>query len=510
MNYIESGQKHSYNNNRKQQTPENTLLPEIGIIPPYSNESENYVLGAILIEKNAVTQAIDRLKPEMFYVESNRNIYTACLNLYVRMIPIDLISVNEELKRIELLDASGGRMKVVELISGVASSANIEYHCKIIVEKFILRRLGQLGIWMFKKMNDPVTDPLELLSTTENLIFKLSQQNIRKEMVRAGVAAQEQLAEIRERFKNKNHVPKGIPSGFHEIDSILNRLKGGEFIIIAGRPGMGKTVLGVNVAKNVARYHKSPVALFSLEMSQTQLINRMISGDSGVSSANISSGVFNQYDLQNIEDAVLNIEKDPLVIDDTPAISLLELRTKCRKIMAETGLGMVVIDYLQLMTTGTDVRGRSREQEVGEISRGLKSLSKELDIPVIALAQLGRKVEERADKKPQLSDLRESGSLEMDADVVMFLYRPEYYKITEDEHGESTRNVGFVMIEKNRHGSTGTAKLIFNGPRFRFESFNNNTNENGKIQLTPSDKFSNNDGTEKDGEYSGESDTAPF
>jgi replicative DNA helicase len=488
---------------------EGALMPLNGKMQPMVLESEEYVLGAILLEKNAMAEAVDLILPEMFYREENKNTYLACLNLYARNSPIDLVSVKVELQRIEMLDLVGGPLYLTDLLSKVASSVNIGYHCKLIVEKFILRRLGQLGVWMFNKMYEPTVDVFELLSDVEGLIFKLTQQNVKQEMVRFESAVDSELQEITNRYRNKGKV-YGIPSGFHDIDVVTGNFKGSEFILIAARPSMGKTILGLNIAKNISKYQKKSVAVFSLEMSKSQLMQRIIAEETGVDLKDLQSGSFSSFDLESIERIMNEIKGMNLSIDDTAGISLFELRTKCRKIKAELGLDMVVIDYIQLMKVGDSKPNRNREQEVGEISRGLKQLSKELNVPVIALAQLSRAVEQRQDKRPVLSDLRESGSLEMDADMVMMLYRPEYYKIPEDENGESTAGIGHVLVVKNRNGELGDIKMAFHGSRFRFESLSNQ----GQQSFKPSERLNDAGYTRLLGEREPDdplgADTAPF
>jgi replicative DNA helicase len=448
------------------------MIDGMGKIQPMAIESEVYVIGSILIDNSAMAEAVDMLTPEMFYEPKNMHIYTACLNLYARNSPIDFISVKVELQRLEALELSGGPMYLVETSARVASAAHVGYHCRLIVEKFLLRRMGKLSSWINNKVYDPTVDVFELISDVEGLIFKITQQNVSQEVVRFETAVNSEVKQITQRFLNKdNGTTYGIPSGYYDIDSITGNFKESELIILAARPSMGKTALAINIAKNVAKYDKKSVAVFSLEMSKEQLIQRVIVEETGYSLNDIQKGNLTAHDVERIDRITNEIKDISLYIDDTASISLFALRTKCRKIKAEKGLDLIVIDYLQLMTVGDSQKNRNREQEISTISRGLKQLAKELMIPIIALSQLSRSVELTKDKKPLLSSLRESGAIEADADLVIMLYRPEYYKITEDENGESTEGVCWVLIPKNRNGKTGEVKMIFDGSRFRFETF---------------------------------------
>ncbi|MCM0041377.1 MAG: replicative DNA helicase [Algoriphagus sp.] len=441
----------------------------LGKVPPQATELEEAVLGALMLEKDALTNVIDILKVESFYKEAHKVIFQAILDLFTESQPIDLLTVTTQLRKNGALEVAGGAFYVTELTSKVASAANIEYHARIITEQSIKRELIRISSTIQKDAFEDTTDVFELLDAMEQSLFEISEKNIRKNYADMRSILRDAMTELEAR-KNQKDGLTGVPSGFTALDRVTSGWQKSDLVIIAARPAMGKTAFVLSVLRNAAVDHNRPVAIFSLEMSSVQLVNRLISSEAELDSEKIKKGTLADHEWAQLVHKTAKLSKAPLFVDDTPALSILELRAKCRKLKAQHDIQMVVVDYLQLMSGDSKGGfGGNREQEIASISRALKKIAKELSIPVIALSQLSRAVETRGgDKRPQLSDLRESGAIEQDADMVMFLYRPEYYGITEDEGGASTAGVGEVIIAKHRNGSLDSIKLRFIGRYTKF------------------------------------------
>ncbi len=441
----------------------------VGKLPPQAMELEEAVLGALMLEKDALTQVVDILRTESFYKEAHKVIYTAILDLFSDSQPIDMLTVTNQLRKNGKLEIAGGAFFITELTSKISSAANIEYHARIITEQSMKRDLISIASEIQKEAFEDTTDVFDLLDKMESSLFEISEKNIRKNYSDMRSIMKTAIMELEAKKGQKDGLT-GVPSGFTALDRVTSGWQKSDLVIIAARPAMGKTAFVLSVLRNAAVDHNRPVAIFSLEMSSVQLVNRLISSEAELDSEKIKKGNLADYEWEQLVHKTAKLSKAPLFVDDTPALSVLELRAKCRKLKAQHDIQMIVIDYLQLMS-GDSKTGSSgnREQEIASISRALKMIAKELEVPVIALSQLSRAVETRGgDKRPQLSDLRESGAIEQDADMVMFLYRPEYYGINEDEEGHSTMGVGEVIIAKHRNGSLETVKLRFIGKYTRF------------------------------------------
>jgi replicative DNA helicase len=443
---------------------------QLGKVPPQATDLEEAVLGALMLEKDALTNVIDILKVESFYKESHKVIFQAILDLFTESQPIDLLTVTSQLRKNGALEIAGGAFYITELTSKVASAANIEFHARIITEQSIKRELIKISSEIQKDAFEETTDVFELLDKMEQSLFNISEKNIRKNYSDMKSIMREAIIELEAR-KNQKDGLTGVPSGFSALDRVTSGWQKSDLVIIAARPAMGKTAFVLSVLRNAAVDHNRPVAIFSLEMSSVQLVNRLISAEAELDSEKIKKGTLADHEWTQLVHKTARLSKAPLFVDDTPALSILELRAKCRKLKAQHDIQLVVVDYLQLMSgdSKSGGQGGNREQEIASISRALKKIAKELSIPVIALSQLSRAVETRGgDKRPQLSDLRESGAIEQDADMVMFLYRPEYYGITEDEDHNPTQGVGEVIIAKHRNGSLENVKLRFIGKYTKF------------------------------------------
>lgn len=447
------------------------LGEQMGKLPPQAVDLEEAVLGALMIEKDALTNVIDILKPESFYKDQHKEIYQAIVNLFNNSEPIDLLTVTNRLRELGKLDFVGGAYYLTELTSRVNTASNIEYHARIIVEQSLKRELIRISGEIQQEAFEDTTDVFRLLDKTEQELFEVTNSNIKKNYADMRSLMREAFQELEERKNHKDGLT-GVPSGFTKLDQVTSGWQKSDMVIIAARPGMGKTAFVVSALRNAAVEFNMPVAIFSLEMSAVQLVNRMISAEAELESEKIKRGKLAPDEWQQLIHKTAKLTEAPIYIDDTPALSILELRAKCRRLKQKHDVQLIVIDYLQLMTGDSSKSGGgagNREQEIASISRALKNIAKELSVPVIALSQLSRAVETRGgDKKPQLSDLRESGSIEQDADMVMFLYRPEYYGMTQDENGMPTTNMGEVIIAKHRNGSLGTVQLKFIGKYTKF------------------------------------------
>lgn len=448
----------------------NKLIPRdisesLGKLPPQALDLEEAVLGALMLEKNALNAVVEFLKPEHFYDDRHKDIYTAIIDLFKATEPVDMRTVVNQLRKNGKIEQVGGAYYIAELTAKVSSAANIEYHSRVIMEMAIKRTLIEVASQIHHDAYEDTTDVFELLDKTEQAVFQISDSNLRKNYDNMRNLMARAIQEL-QLLKDHKDGLTGVPSGFTALDRITSGWQRSDLVIIAARPGMGKTAFVVSALRNAAVDFKFPVAIFSLEMASVQLVNRMISAEAELDSEKIKKGTLAEHEWAQLVHKTSRLSSAPIFIDDTPALSVLELRAKCRRLKAEHNVQLVVIDYLQLMRGD---QGGNREQEIASISRALKGIAKELNVPVLALSQLSRGVETRGgDKRPQLSDLRESGSIEQDADIVMFLYRPEYYKITVDEEGMPTQGIGEVIVAKHRNGGTGTAKLKFIGKYTKF------------------------------------------
>jgi replicative DNA helicase len=440
-----------------------------GKIPPQARELEETVLGAILIEKDAISYVSDILKPESFYVDAHATIFRAIQNLFGKSQPIDLLTITEELRKTAKLEEVGGAYYLSELTNKVASSANVEYHARIVIQKFIQRELIRISNDIIRDAYEDTTDVFDLLDKAEKRIYEITDKNLRNSVQGIGQLVSKSIMQIDGLINREDGLLEdSVPSGYLELDKMTSGWKATDLVIIAARPSMGKTAFVLNLARNAAVDFNMPVAIFSLEMGAVQLAKRLISLECEIDAQKVANGKMTDNEYSILRDKVEKLSSAPIYINDQPAINVYELRAQCRRLQNAHGIKMVIIDYLQLMSGGGD-KGMNREQEISNISRSLKGLAKELNIPVIALSQLNRSVETRGgEKKPQLSDLRESGSIEQDADMVMFLYRPEYYNLNEGSDGASLKGVSEIIIAKHRNGPTGSVELRFNKHFGRF------------------------------------------
>ena len=434
---------------------------EGGRLQPQAPELEQAVLGAMMLEKNAVNEAIDILQPESFYVDAHRRIFAAIQHLFRTDQAIDILTVTQELKKRAELDIVGGAFYISQLTNKVASSANVQFHARIISQKHIMRELIRISSDTIRDAYDEGTDVFELLDRSEQEMFAVTSGNLKRNYEPMSDLIQGAIAQI-EHSKNKGGGMSGVPTGFTQLDKLTAGWQPSDMIIVAARPAMGKTAFVLSMARNIAVEHKQAVAVFSLEMSSTQLVTRLISSESGISSEKLRKGELSETEFATLHEQIGQLANAPLFIDDTPALNIFELRAKCRRLKSQHDVKLIIIDYLQLMTAGSEgSRGGNREQEISTISRSIKSIAKELNVPIIALSQLSRAVETRGgDKRPMLSDLRESGAIEQDADLVCFLYRAEYYKIDQDNFG-STIGIGEVIVAKHRNGAIDNVRLRF-------------------------------------------------
>ena len=434
---------------------------ELGKVPPNDIEAEQAIIGSMLTDKDAVISAIEVLKPQDFYREDNKTIYEAILNLYSRSEPVDIITVRAELESMGKLDNVGGLEYLAELPEKVPTTANASKYIKIVEEKSTLRNLIKTANEIIELGYNPTEDVDDIMEGAEKKIFNIMQDKEQKSYSPLKDVLVESFTKLEELYNRKQHIT-GVPSGFTDLDYRTAGFHGSELILIAARPAMGKTAFALNISSNAALRANVPVAVFSLEMSKEQLVNRILSSESMVDSNKIRTGKLEEDDWSKLAETIGPLSEGEMYIDDTPGISITEIRAKCRKLKIEKNIGLVVIDYLQLIQ-GTGKRNGSREQEISEISRSLKILAKELDVPVIALSQLSRAAEQRPDHRPMLSDLRESGAIEQDADIVMFLYRDDYYNQDSEK-----KNIAEVIIAKHRGGSTGTVELLWLGNYTKF------------------------------------------
>ena len=463
-------------NKNSKRSPQTTIIKvganEMGKLPPQAQALEDSVLGALMIEKEAFGTVADLLRPEVFYKDQNRLVFEAIRELAVNDQPIDILSVGEKLKSKGTLEKAGGAVYLADLTRRVASTAHLHYHAEIIAKKATARDLISMAAQIEEKAFDETQDIDDLMQEAEAGIFEITQRSQKRSVTQVDSVIEEAFARMEKAAKNTGNI-SGIPSGFHALDKITSGWQTPDLIIIAARPAMGKTAFVLSMAKNIAVDRGIPTAIFSLEMSNVQLVNRLIMNVCELEGDKIKTGKMSKEDKLRLNTKINIMKGKPLYMDDTPSLSIYELRSKARKLVNEHGVKLIIIDYLQLMNAQGSSFG-SREQEVSIISRGLKGLAKELDIPIIALSQLNRGVEARTGiegKTPQLSDLRESGAIEQDADMVCFIHRPEYYRIFNDEKsGKDLRGLAQIIVAKHRNGATDSIWLRFRGKYAKFQN----------------------------------------
>lgn len=445
------------------------IVPEMGRMQPQARELEEAVLGALMLEKDAYSIVSEILKPECFYEKSHELIYAAIVDLAVRQLPIDMMTVTEQLRKRGDLDQVGGAYYISQLTGKVASSAHIEYHARIIAQKYLARELISFSSQIQNKAFDETSDVDDLMQEAEGKLFEISQRNVKKDVTQINPVIHDAL-EMLKKAASQEEGLSGLRSGFEKLDKITSGWQNSDLVIIAARPAMGKTAFVLSMAKNMAVNFNIPVALFSLEMSNVQLVNRLIVNVCEIPGEKIKSGRLENYEWEQLDFKIKELYDAPIFIDDTPSLSVFELRTKARRLVREHGIKCIIIDYLQLMNA-SGMNFGSREQEVSMISRSLKGLAKELNIPIIALSQLNRGVESRQGaegKRPQLADLRESGAIEQDADVVMFIYRDDYYN-----HDSPDKGISEIIIAKQRNGPIGTVQLAWLPEYTKFANLEN-------------------------------------
>jgi replicative DNA helicase len=451
-------------------------LDHIGKVPPQALDLEEAVLGALMLDNDALSNSIEILRSESFYKTEHQEIFTAIQTLFNSAQPVDILTVTNELRRTGKLKEVGGPVYVSQLTDRVASAANIETHARIISQKYIQRELIRISSKLVTDAYDETKDVFDLLNEAESNLFTVSEGNIRKNYDKMSSLIRQALTQIEE-IKNKEEGLSGVPSGFADLDKVTSGWQKSDLVILAARPGMGKTAFVLSTARNTAVQFNKAVAVFSLEMSSVQLVNRLIASESGISAEKLRKGNLEEHEWIQLNQKITQLSEAPIFIDDTPALTIFELRAKCRRLKRQHDIELIIIDYLQLMHAGGDNKG-NREQEISTISRSLKSIAKELDVPIIALSQLSRAVETRGgDKRPMLSDLRESGAIEQDADIVCFIYRPEYYGFTEWPDASpgddpDCSGQGEIIIAKHRNGSLENIKLRFIANLAKFTDLN--------------------------------------
>jgi replicative DNA helicase len=431
-----------------------------GKLPPQAVDLEEAVLGAIMLEKDALASIIDIIRPQAFYKEAHQIIFSAITRLFAKTEPVDILTVTNELKFSGELEIVGGPFYIAQLTNRVASSANTEFHTRIIIQKFIQRELIRISSEIIHDAYEDTTDVFKLLDKAENQLFNVSEDNLRRNYVNMQSLVSNAVEQIKAARNNQNTFT-GVASGFTSLDRVTSGWQPSDLIVIAARPGMGKTAFVLTIARNAAVDFKEPVAIFSLEMSSVSLVTRLISAEAQIPGDSLRKGDLSADQWSSLNYNISNLINAPLYIDDTPSLSVFDLRAKARRLKAQHKIKMIIIDYIQLMTLGVEKNQGNREQEISQISRSLKSLAKELNIPVIALSQLNRSVETRPNKKPLLSDLRESGAIEQDADMVLFIYRPEYYKLDAGPESQHPPGYAEISIAKHRNGSLEDVGLRF-------------------------------------------------
>lgn len=444
------------------------LVNEFGKLPPQATDLEEIVLGALMLERDAMDRVAEILEPQMFYKQSHQLIYEVCKMLFARAEPIDMLTVTSNLRNQGKLDEAGGAFYVSQLTNRIGSAAHIEFHARIVSQKYIQRELIRVSGEIQKDAYDDDNDSFELLDSAEKKLFEIAESNISKTYVKVDDLIVKAIKQIESVKDNKDGL-SGVPSGFTHLDRKTSGWQRNNLIIVAARPGMGKTAFALSAARNAAVMAKKAVAVFSLEMESVELVTRLISSESMIPGGKLKTGQLEPHEWEQLNKKVVQLGESKIFIDDTAALSIFQLRAKCRRLKAQHDIQLVVVDYLQLMKGDDSNKNSNREQEISYISRSLKSLAKELAIPIMALAQLNRESEKRGGgKMPMLSDLRESGSIEQDADLVMFIHRPEYYGVMEDAEGNSLAGVAEIIIGKHRNGATGKVNVRFQAEYAKF------------------------------------------
>ena len=485
-------EKKRYPSTRGKKVSEGQPVSDYGRLQPQAVDLEEAVLGALMIEKDAFSQVSEILRPESFYEHRNQLIFKAISDLALKEKPVDILTVKEQLEKNDELEEVGGPFYITELSSRVASSAHIEYHAQIIAQKYLARQLISYTSGIQSKAFDTTLDVDDLMQEAEGKLFEIAQKNLKQDYTQINPVIEEAYEQLRKAAARTDGL-SGLESGFHDLDQITAGWQKSDLIIIAARPAMGKTAFALSMARNIAVDYRKPCALFSLEMSNVQLVNRLISNVCEIPGEKIRSGQMADYEWAQLDSKLKNLIDAPLFVDETPGLSIFEFRTKARRLVREHHVECIIVDYLQLMTASG--MGFNRQEEVSTISRSLKGLAKELKSPIIALSQVNRDVEKRTDpsrpesaaesKRPQLSDLRESGAIEQDADIVIFIHRPEYYRIYEDRNGNDLRGMAEIIIAKHRNGKTGDVLLRFKNDFAKFQ------NPNDDVIPMPGDENAN-------------------
>ena len=462
---------------------------EYGKVPPHAQELEEAVLGALLLDQKVQSEIIDFLHPEMFYTDAHQRIYRVIKEIFATTDPIDMLTVTNALKKAGELEMVGGAYYIAQLTRRVGSAANVEYHARIILQKYIQRKLIEISAEISTEAFEDSADVFDLLDKAEQKLFSVSENNLRREHSDMRSLVTDALENI-EKASKQDGSYQGVPSGFAEVDRITAGWQRSDLVVLAARPGMGKTAFVLSMARNIAVDYKRPVAVFSLEMTGVQLVTRLIASETQLSAEKLKKGDLRGDEWQQLHTRLQNLVDAPLYIDDTPALTIFELRAKARRMKQQYDIQLIIIDYIQLMQ-GSNDKGGNREQEISTISRSMKSLAKELNVPIIALSQLNRSVETRGGlKKPLLSDLRESGAIEQDADMVMFIYRPEYYKLETFEDGTNAGGMAELIIAKHRNGALADIKLRFIAQFAQFADYDSFDPDNMR-GMKPNDGFEN-------------------
>ena len=470
-----------------------------GKLQPQAIELEEVVLGALMIDNESLSDTIDSLQPEYFYKPDHQKIFEAIVNLFNNSKPVDILTVSEELKRMDALESVGGMLYISQLTNNISSSSNTEFHARIIAEKFIKRSLISISNNIIGDAFNDTIDIFDLLNTAEEKLFTVTEGTLRKSYDKMSTLIKGALDNI-EILRQKEDGLSGVPSGFSKLDRVTSGWQKSDLIIVAARPGMGKTAFALTMARNIAITHETAIGFFSLEMSSEQLVSRLIASEAELSASKLRKGDLKDFEMVQLHEKIKQLSEAQIYIDDTPALTIFELRAKARRLVKNHNVGIIVIDYLQLMSAGG--KAGNREQEISTISRSLKGIAKELKIPVIALSQVNRGVESRTgvgSKRPMLSDLRESGAIEQDADIVTFIYRPEYYKIYEWDNGDDSRSQAEIIIAKHRNGALENVRLKFT-PEFAkfsdidyFDDSSSNINNESMISTASSSMNHEND-----------------
>ena len=470
-----------------------------GKLQPQAIELEEAVLGALMIDNESLSDTIDSLQPEYFYKPDNQKIFEAIINLFNNSKPVDILTVSEELKRMGVLDSVGGMLYISQLTNNVSSSSNTEFHARIIAEKFIKRSLITISNNIIGDAFNDTIDIFDLLNSAEEKLFNVTEGTLRKSYDRMSILIKGALDNI-EVLRQKEDGLSGVPSGFTKLDRVTSGWQKSDLVIVAARPGMGKTAFALSMARNIAINHEKAIGFFSLEMSSEQLVSRLIASEAELSASKLRRGDLKDYEMVQLHEKIKQLSDAQIYIDDTPALTVFELRAKARRLVKNHNVEIIIIDYLQLMSAGGNAG--NREQEISTISRSLKGIAKELKIPVIALSQVNRGVESRTgtgSKRPMLSDLRESGAIEQDADIVTFIYRPEYYKIYEWDNGDDSRSQAEIIIAKHRNGALENVRLKFTAEFAKFsdidyfDDFSSNIDSESMISTVSSSMNNDND-----------------